>query len=191
MVEDRVVVTVDADTVQFDKAMAALTQTTRDFGKVFTSTITNSVKSGRGLESTLRSIGQRMADLALNQALAPLENLFSNFVNTLVSGAGSAGGGGGGSASTVVPFAMGGVVTSPVQFGFGGRLGLMGEAGPEAIMPLKRGADGKLGVAASNPQAAMNVVFNVTTSDAASFKKSEGQVTALLARAVARGRRGL
>jgi phage-related minor tail protein len=29
----------------------------------------------------------------------------------------------------------------------GGRLGVMGEAGPEAVMPLKRGADGRLGVA--------------------------------------------
>jgi hypothetical protein len=37
------------------------------------------------------------------------------------------------------------------QFADGGttKTGLMGEAGPEAIMPLKRGADGKLGVAAN------------------------------------------
>ena len=44
------------------------------------------------------------------------------------------------------------IVNSPTLFKFanGGttRTGLMGEAGPEAIMPLKRGADGKLGVAA-------------------------------------------
>ena len=45
-------------------------------------------------------------------------------------------------------FASGGVVTGPTLFPMrGGELGLMGEAGPEAIMPLKRGADGKLGVA--------------------------------------------
>jgi hypothetical protein len=37
------------------------------------------------------------------------------------------------------------------KFARGGAMatGVMGEAGPEAIMPLKRGADGKLGVAAS------------------------------------------
>lgn len=47
----------------------------------------------------------------------------------------------------VVPFAYGGVVNSPTMFGMsGGRTGLMGEAGPEAILPLKRGAGGKLGV---------------------------------------------
>lgn len=48
-------------------------------------------------------------------------------------------------------FATGGIVNSPTPFRFasGGRVqnGLMGEAGPEAIMPLKRGTDGKLGVA--------------------------------------------
>jgi hypothetical protein len=37
----------------------------------------------------------------------------------------------------------------------------------------------------------VQVTFNVTTPDAASFAKSETQVTAMLARAVARGRRGL
>ena len=56
----------------------------------------------------------------------------------------------------IVPYAKGGtfsnsVVSSPTLFKFaaGGttRTGLMGEAGPEAIMPLKRGFDGRLGVA--------------------------------------------
>ena len=45
-------------------------------------------------------------------------------------------------------FARGGVVDKPTLFPFAKGTGLMGEAGPEAIMPLKRGADGKLGVAA-------------------------------------------
>jgi lambda family phage tail tape measure protein len=56
----------------------------------------------------------------------------------------------------VQAFAYGGVVSSPTNFGMsGGRLGLMGEAGPEAILPLHRGPDGKLGVrmeAANEPQ---------------------------------------
>jgi len=51
----------------------------------------------------------------------------------------------------IKPFAMGGIVSRPTLFKFAsggaGNLGLMGEAGPEAIMPLKRGRDGKLGVA--------------------------------------------
>lgn len=52
----------------------------------------------------------------------------------------------------IQPFAMGGIVTKPTFFKYadGGTFnnGVMGEAGPEAIMPLRRGADGKLGVAA-------------------------------------------
>lgn len=47
----------------------------------------------------------------------------------------------------VVPFANGGVVNSATLFGFGDqRMGVMGEAGPEAVVPLKRGRDGKLGI---------------------------------------------
>jgi phage-related minor tail protein len=47
-------------------------------------------------------------------------------------------------------FANGGVVDSPTAFGYGGgRTGIMGEAGSEAILPLSRGSDGKLGVTGS------------------------------------------
>lgn len=48
---------------------------------------------------------------------------------------------------SVVPFASGGIVDSPTNFGMsGGRTGLMGEAGPEAIMPLTRMSGGDMGV---------------------------------------------
>jgi lambda family phage tail tape measure protein len=64
----------------------------------------------------------------------------------------------------VQKFAYGGVVSSPTNFGMsGGRLGLMGESGPEAILPLHRGPDGKLGVrmeAANEPQRTGPTVVN-------------------------------
>ncbi|PHM60083.1 phage tail tape measure protein [Xenorhabdus ishibashii] len=41
------------------------------------------------------------------------------------------------------------IVSSPTLFAFAKGAGLMGEAGPEAILPLKRGSDGRLGVEAS------------------------------------------
>lgn len=51
--------------------------------------------------------------------------------------------------SQIQAYADGGVIGSPTYFGMaGGKTGLMGEAGPEAIMPLTRGANGKLGVQA-------------------------------------------
>jgi phage-related minor tail protein len=53
----------------------------------------------------------------------------------------------------IAKFATGGIVNGPTLFPFadGGamQMGLMGEAGPEAIMPLQRGADGSLGVRAA------------------------------------------
>ena len=52
-------------------------------------------------------------------------------------------------ANGIVPFAKGGIVDRPMIFPFAKGIGLMGEAGPEAIMPLKRGPGGRLGVEAS------------------------------------------
>lgn len=61
-------------------------------------------------------------------------------------------------------FAKGGVVDSPTMFGHKTGLGVMGEAGPEAILPLKRGSDGNLGVAAG--AGGSNVVINVINNSA-------------------------
>lgn len=57
-------------------------------------------------------------------------------------------------------FANGGVVGSPTMFGHSGGIGIMGEAGPEAIMPLKRGKNGKLGVQVDGNGGAVNIVQN-------------------------------
>ena len=60
----------------------------------------------------------------------------------------------------VVPFARGGIVNRPTVFPFArGGVGVMGESGPEAIMPLKRDSSGRLGVSAG--ASAMNVTINV------------------------------
>ena len=91
-----------------------------------------------------------------------------------------------------VPFANGGVIQSPIAFPLGaGRMGIAGERGAEAIMPLSRGPDGRLGVAAPRGGQGMQVTFNVTTTDADSFRRSEAQLSAMLARAAALGQRNL
>ena len=66
----------------------------------------------------------------------------------------------------------------------------MGEAGSDAVMPLARGPDGRLGVRSAGGGAA-NVTVNIAATDVESFRRSEAQVSAALARAVARGRRAL
>lgn len=61
----------------------------------------------------------------------------------------------------VVPFASGGVVGGPAMFPLsGGRRGLMGEAGPEAVMPLRR-RNGRLGVEASVASVSPRIVIEV------------------------------
>jgi len=72
----------------------------------------------------------------------------------------------------VVPFANGGVVGGPATFPMsGGRTGLMGEAGPEAIIPLKRGKDGKLGVQATGGGVVINQSFNISANGDESVKR--------------------
>ncbi len=70
----------------------------------------------------------------------------------------------------IVPFASGGIVSKPTLFKFAAGTGLMGEAGPEAIMPLRRGTDGRLGVTVSGSQG-NNISINV---DAAGNKEVQG-----------------
>jgi phage-related minor tail protein len=69
-----------------------------------------------------------------------------------------------------------------------GGTGVMGEAGPEAIMPLSRGSDGKLGVRMGGGGSG-SVTVNISTPDAQSFRQSQSQVAAMIARAVERGGR--
>jgi phage-related minor tail protein len=89
------------------------------------------------------------------------------------------------------PFAQGGVIASPVTFPLGGgRTGLAGEAGPEAILPLARGPDGRLGVRSDGGRS-VAITMNISTPDAESFRRSETQIGAMLARAVSRGQRNI
>lgn len=64
----------------------------------------------------------------------------------------------------------------------------MGEVGPEAIMPLARGPDGRLGVQAGGGRS-VNVVMNISTPDVQGFQRSQSQIAAQVSRALARGQR--
>jgi len=75
-------------------------------------------------------------------------------------------------------FAMGGVVNRPTIFPFANGTGLMGEAGPEAIMPLQRAANGKLGVIASGG-GSTSVVVNVDASGNANVQGDQQQAKQL------------
>ena len=148
---------------------------------------------GMRLSDALRTVAQSMIDAAYNTAMRPVQNAFgsaiANGINGLVSGILPFQKGGALSQGRVMPFARGGVVQGPTPFPMRGGMGLMGEAGPEAIMPLRRGPDGRLGVAAAGGGAPVQVVMNITTPDVQGFQRSQTQIAAQMGRALARGQR--
>ena len=88
--------------------------------------------------------------------------------------------------SGYVPFANGGVVSGPTIFPFANGTGLMGEAGPEAIMPLSRGSDGKLGVVAANGNSAPKITINnYSGQEASASSDNMGNIIVEIGRAVA------
>jgi phage-related minor tail protein len=183
-----VTVRIDADTTPFADALKGLQDLSKSFGSELTGALRGAAVSGRSLQDVLRQVGLSLAGMALSQGLKPLQSLTSSLFSNLFGGVGGAlHFANGGVPGRITPFASGGVVSTPTYFPMGKGLGLAGEAGSEAILPLRRSADGKLGVAAAGAGAPVNVVFNVTAQDAASFRKSEGQITSMLARAVSRG----
>ena len=85
-----------------------------------------------------------------------------------------------------VPFAKGGVVSGPTIFPFANGTGLMGEAGPEAIMPLSRGSDGRLGIAAANGNSAPKITINnYSGQEASASADSMGNIIVEIGRAIA------
>jgi len=132
------------------------------------------VVDGRSLNSVLAQVARGFADIALQAAFKPVGPLVGGAVESLFN--------------TVKPFAKGGVIAAPTFFPQGRGLGVAGEAGPEAILPLARGSDGRLGVAGGGG-GAVSVTMNITASDARSFAASEAEVSAMLLRAVRRGSR--
>jgi phage-related minor tail protein len=146
-------------------------------GRSLANAFRGAITDGKSLQSVLGDVGKAFADIALRAALKPVGTLISGAVEQLFAATDPA----------VRTFAKGGVVSAPTYFPTSTGLGLAGEAGPEAIVPLSRGADGRLGLAGG--ASGVNVTFNVTANDARSFAASEAEISAMLLRAVKRGTR--
>jgi phage-related minor tail protein len=150
---------------------------------------------GKQLDDVLKSLALRLSNMATTQALKPaLKDVFSG-LGGIFGGASSGSGNASNDVMTLMsgvqPFAAGGVIGAPTYFPMAsGGLGLAGEAGPEAIVPLSRGGDGRLGISMAG-NAAPNITVQIATPDAGSFRRSEAYVTGQIARAVARGQRGM
>lgn len=147
---------------------------------------------GMKLSDALKTVATSMVNTTYQSALRPVTDhfggLLSKGVSALMGGVLPFAQGGSFAQGRVMPFASGGIVTSPTTFPMRGGLGLMGEAGPEAIMPLARGPDGKLGVRGGGG-GAVNVVINIQTPDVAGFERSQSQIAAQMSRLLGQGQR--
>ena len=190
-------------TAAFDAQLRDIRQTlgdtTRDLGnldagfsrglrKAFDGVVFDGIK----LSDALSTLGKAMSNTVYNAAMKPVTDHFGGMLagglNALVSSIMPYAQGGAFTQGRVMPFAKGGVVTSPTTFPMRGATGLMGEAGPEAIMPLTRSADGRLGVQAQGG-GTVNVTMNITTPDVQGFQRSQSQIAAQMSRVMSRGQR--
>lgn len=122
---------------------------------------------GRKLEDVLQNVGSRLAQVAVQSAGRGLAgSLASTLSSTLVSGISSLGSSG---FSLAAPAALSGL--SDVAGNFAAASSVSSEAAP-AARPV-------------------SIAMTINTPDAESFRRSEAQVSATLARAVQRGQRGL
>ena len=179
---------------QLQATTAALAVSANGFASAMTRAFNQSVIGGKQFDDVLRSLGLRLSSLVVSAAFKPLASgiasSISGGLDKLFSGLGGASVQA--AAGGIKPFAAGGVIGTPTYFPLApGGLGLAGEAGPEAIVPLARGPDGRLGVAMNGGAASANVTIHIATPDADSFRRSESYLTGQIARAVARGQRSL
>lgn len=152
----------------FDRATQELTNSYDQFGFTI-----NDVRDSLADTFTDIITGSENARDAIGNLAAEFGRLLLNDTfRRIISGQGFGGGGGiGGFISNILgfadggvfqggnvtAFANGGVVSSPTFFPMQSGTGLMGEAGPEAIVPLRRGAGGRLGVDAQQVQVSLVV----------------------------------
>jgi tape measure domain-containing protein len=101
--------------------------------------------------ATLKDIGNMFIKLGINQLFNSLGSgggflgqLFGSAKGNIIA------------QNKIVPFAKGGIVGEPTIFPLANGTGLMGEAGPEAIMPLKRSPSGRLGVEVASTREQLN-----------------------------------
>jgi len=110
-------------------------------------------------------LGDALSAILKQLASSALQSLFGKIFGSIFGAADGAAFSGG----RVLAYANGGVVSRPTLFPMASGMGLMGEAGPEAIMPLRRGADGRLGVEGAGGGATVVNHFHIQAIDSRSF----------------------
>jgi phage-related minor tail protein len=180
---DQTTSTLNLQSGELKAQMEDLNRLADSFGNRLVNSFASALIHGKSLSDVMRGMMQSLSQTALSAALKPLGNLLGDMFGQLFANAdGNVLKGG-----RIQPFADGGIVNSPLLFPMQGGTGLMGEAGPEAIMPLARGADGKLGVRGGG--STTNVTVNISTPDVQGFRNSQSQIAAMMTQALMRGQR--
>ena len=108
---------------------------TKPLFSIFRTAITSGLGGGNIGTQVGSDLGGHITDIGLDNAGAYVDWSINKNGNAFAK-------------NGIVPYRKGGVVNRATMFRYGGsRLGIMGEAGPEAILPLQRGRGGRLGVA--------------------------------------------
>jgi len=131
-----------------DKHTDRVNQIGDAFGNMLMNVVDGTMKADEAFKSFMASVLKQLyQEMAIDPAVSFLKSFLAD--------------GGVMSRGRLTAFANGGIVNGPTVFPMANGMGLMGEAGPEAIMPLKRGPDGKLGVEGGG---GVTVVQNINVS---------------------------
>lgn len=158
-----------AEQQRFNAQLAISTQLGRQFGRTLSAAFVGLAVQGKSFGDVLGSLALGLSKLALGAAFKPLEGVLGTVFQSLLQ--------------APSPFS-GGSLAAPASLPLTAGAGLAG-AGSSAAS----GAPGAASAAASG--SAPSIVLNVTTPDAESFRRSETQLAAVLARAVGQGQRNL
>jgi phage-related minor tail protein len=187
---DGISVSIEADTSSFDQAIKDSERLARGLGSALSRAFGDAIIRGKDFGDVMRGLALRISSLAINAAFKPIEQSLAGMFQGMFANTMQGNSFGGAFSMPTTPFASGGIVSTPTYFPLGPSLGVAGERGAEAILPLARGADGKLGVRAGEGKPA-SITVHVSTPDSASFRRSEAYVASAIARAVSRGERNL
>jgi len=185
-------VVVDADTSALQNQLKIASSLGRQFSNSLVKAFEGVAIKGKSLGDVFKGLALDLSRMVVKAAFKPLEQGLGSVFSGLFSGVGFGGGGAAAASQSLpIPFAKGGVIQTPLGFPLGrGNSGVAGENGAEAILPLGRSRDGRLGVVSQGGNG-VSVTLNISTPDVESFQRSETQVAAMLARAVSTGQRNL
>jgi lambda family phage tail tape measure protein len=150
----------EAQMIRFNEQLAISKSMSMDFASTFISGLREGQTILESFGNALNRIADKLIEMATDQLIS---GLFGNIMGAFGGGMMGTGGlfanGAAFAGGNVIPFARGGVVDRPTLFPMSaGRTGVMGEAGEEAIMPLRRLSTGRLGVEAVGGGQGGNVI---------------------------------